>query len=188
MGATTRVSFEDFCRLQDRADDGVRYELDDGELIVTPSPTPRHNLVSFKLRRALSSFVHKYSLGVVTGEVDFRLSPSVVRKPDVAFVAANRMTNFDLDHTPIETAPTLAVEVISESNLAQDTAKKVRQYLNAGSQAVWLVYPALRLVEIHSREEKRDATEPAHLTEKRLFGGRNFALSLTELFDENPEI
>jgi Uma2 family endonuclease len=187
MGTTTRVSFEDFCRLQDRADDGIRYELDDGELIVTPSPTPRHNLVSFKLRRALSAFVHKSSLGVVTGEVDFRLSRSVVRKPDVAFVAASRMTQFDLDHTPIETAPTLAIEVTSESNLAQDTAKKVRQYLTAGSQAVWLVYPALRLVEIHSREEKRDVTEPAHITEQGLFGDRTFTLSLTALFDENPE-
>lgn len=187
MGTTVRVSFEEFLKLQENADDRVRYELDDGEVIVTPSPTPRHNLVSFRLRRALSDFVRKFSLGVVTSEVDFRLSPTVVRKPDVAFIGTSQMEKFDLDHTPIETSPTLAIEVISESNLAQDTTKKVRQYLHAGSLAVWLVYPALRLVEIHSREGKRDVTERGDLSEQQPFGKHTFKLSLDALFDENPE-
>src|SRR5260370_6567496 len=120
MGAiTTKVSFEEFQKLQEKTDGAVRYELDEGDLIWTPSPTPRHNLVSFKLRRALSSFVHTHSLGTVTSEVDFRLSKNVVRKPDVAFVAAPSMKHFDLDHSPINTAPSLAIEVISASNLAQ---------------------------------------------------------------------
>ncbi len=188
MGTTTRVSFEEFCKLQDQAENRIRYELDSGELIVAPSPTPRRNLVAFKLRRALSAFVHKHSLGAVTGEVDFRLAANVVRKPDVAFLDAGRMQAFDLDLSPIEAAPTLAIEIISASNLAQDTAKKVRQYLEAGSQAVWLVYPALRLVEIHSRRGNRDVTEPSPLVERDLFGGREFNLSLADLFDENPEV
>jgi Uma2 family endonuclease len=187
MGTTTRVSFEEFRKLQDH-ETSVRYELDSGELIVTPSPTPRHNLVSFKLRRALSAFVHKHALGAVTSEVDFRLAANVVRKPDVAYLAAARMQAFDLDLSPIEAAPTLAIEIISASNLAQDTAKKVRQYLDAGSQAVWLVYPALRLIEIHSRTGNRDVTEPAPLSERDLFGKREFTLSLAALFDENPEV
>jgi Uma2 family endonuclease len=186
MGATTKLSFEDFQRLQLQTDT-VRYELDEGELILTPSPTPRHNLVSFKLRRALSSFVHQHSLGTVTSEVDFRLAPNVVRKPDVAFIATPQMTHFDLDQSPIEAPPSLAIEIISASNLAQDTAKKVRQYLDAGSQAVWLVYPALRLIEIHSRAGKQDVTEPSLLVEQQMFAGQKFSLSLTALFDENPE-
>lgn len=188
MGATTRVSFEEFRKLQDQPDNRVRYELDSGDLIVTPSPTPRHNLVAYKLRRALSAFVHKHSLGAVIGEVDFRLAANVVRKPDVAFLDSGRMQAFDLDLTPIEAAPTLAIEIISASNLAQDTAKKVRQYLEAGSQAVWLVYPALRLVEIHSRAGNRDVTEPSSLSERELFGGREFSVSMADLFDENPEV
>jgi Uma2 family endonuclease len=188
MATTTKLNFEEFRKLQDQAQDWARYELDEGDLIVTPSPTPRHNLISFKLRRALSSFTHKFALGAVTSEVDFRLSGNVVRKPDVAFIASAALSYFDLDHSPIETAPTLAIEVISETNLAQDTAKKVRQYLNAGSKAVWLVYPALRLIEIHSRAGKRDVTHPSSLTEQELFGGQLFTLSLINLFDENPEV
>lgn len=186
MATTAKMSFEDFRILQDQADETVRYELDEGDAIVTPSPTPLHNLVSFRLRRALHDFVRKLRLGIVTGEIDFRLSASTVRKPDVAFIAAKTIAS-DVHRSPIEGAPTLAIEVISPSNFAQDTAKKVRQYLNAGSQAVWLVYPALRLIEIHSPAGKRDVTAPASLTEQESFGGHAFTLSLIQLFDENPE-
>jgi len=79
------------------------------------------------------------------------------------------------------------VEVISPSNLAQDTLKKVRQYLAAGSHAVWLVYPALKIIEIHDREGIRGVTEEDSFDETRLFPGLTFSLSLAALFDENPE-
>lgn len=188
MATTAKLTFEDFRKLQDQADDTICYELDEGDLLLAPSPTPRHNLISFRLRRALAAFTHKFSLGFVTGEVDFRLSANTVRKPDVAFIATSNTATFDLDLSPIEVAPTLAIEVISSSNLAQDTAKKVRQYLNAGSQAVWLVYPALRVIEIHSRAGKRDVTFPASLIEQESFGGQTLTLSLRDLFDEKPEL
>jgi Uma2 family endonuclease len=184
MGTATKLSFKEFQRLQESADDSVRYELDEGEPVLTPSPTPRHNLVSFKLRRALGVFVKMHDLGVVTTEVDFRLAGNVVRKPDVAFIAKDRMEGFDLDRTPVEGAPSLAVEVISAGNLAQDTLKKVRQYLAAGSDAVWLVYPALGVLEIHDRSGVREVTAPASLSDESIFPGLKFTLSLTEMFDE----
>ena len=80
----------------------------------------------------------------------------------------------------------MAVEVISKSSLAQDTAKKVRQYLAAGSQAVWLIYPALRLVEIHDKVGMHEVAEPGTISEQRLFAGAKFASSLTALFEDNP--
>ena len=50
----------------------------------------------------------------------------------------------------IEGAPDLAVEVLSPSNLASDINLKTRQLLDAGAQAVWIVDPATRSVQIHS--------------------------------------
>lgn len=47
-------------------------------------------------------------------------------------------------------APAIAIEVISPGNRAQDIAKMIGQYLDSGSQSVWVVYPKLRSVEIHS--------------------------------------
>src|SRR5258708_15689238 len=151
MGATTKLSFEEFRTLQEAAADDLRYELDEGELILTPSPTPRHNIVRYRLRRALTDFVQANDLGLVLDETDFRLSANAVRKPDVAFVAKDRMKDLDLDTTPIEGAPTLAVEVISQSNLAQDTAHKVRQYLPAGSHAGCVIAAALRVVAVQDK-------------------------------------
>jgi Uma2 family endonuclease len=186
MSATTKIGFEEFQKLQDAADDTVRYELDEGELIVTPSPTPWHNIVSFRLTRALAAFVNKHDLGLIIPETDFRLSASV-RRPDVAFIPNERIGSLDIHHTPIEGAPTLAVEVISPGNSAVDTRKKLSQYLAAGTQAVWLVYPDLRLIEIHDRAGVREFTEPHLLSEEKLFGGTTFSLSLTALFDQNPK-
>ncbi len=74
--------------------------------------------------------------------------------------------------------------MISPTNLAQDTAKKVRQYLEAGSLAVWLVYPALRFIEVHDSAGARRITEPASLQESKLFAGFKFSLPLTTLFDD----
>lgn len=187
MGATTKLSLDEFQKLQEAAADAVRYELDEGELIVTPSPTSRHNIVRYRLRRALTDFVQMNNLGLVLDETDFHLSSNVIRKPDIAFIPEGRISALDLDHSPLEGAPALAVEVISPSNLAQDTVKKVRQYLAAGSQSVWLVYHALRLIEIHDSAGVHDVTEPDRLTEQRLFSGLAFSLSLTALFDDNPK-
>src|SRR5258708_8510450 len=128
MGITTRISFEDFQKAQGAAPEGVRYELDEGELVVTPSPTPLHNVVRYRLRRALTDFVQKNGLGIVLDETDFRLSTNVVRKPDVAFIAEEGLRDFDFTRTPVEITPTLAVEVISPNNLAPNTLKKIHQY------------------------------------------------------------
>ena len=187
MGTTTKISFEEFQKLQESVVDTANYELDEGEPILTPSPTPHHNIVRYRLRRALTDFVQTNRLGVVIDETDFRLSMNTVRKPDIAFISQSQMKDVDFGRTPIEGAPRLAVEVISASNLAQDTLKKVRQYLAAGGEAVWLVYPALRLVEIHDAAGIRDLTESEPISEERLFPGLKFSLSLTALFDDDPE-
>ena len=188
MGTVTKISFEEFRRLQDEADETVRYELDEGELIVTPSPTPHHNIVRYRLRRALTDFVQKNSLGLVLDETDFLLSSNTVRKPDIAFIEKSHAAILDLHKSPVPGAPALAIEVISPSNLAQDTMKKVRQYLAAGSQAVWLIYPPLRLVEIHDSAGIRVINEPEVIYEERVFSGHQFSLSLTDLFSDNPEL
>src|SRR5215472_13004902 len=86
MGTVTKISFEEFQKLQDAADETVRYELDEGELMLTPSATAWHNRVYLRLWRALDAFALKHDLGVALTEVDFRLSANTIRKPDVAFI------------------------------------------------------------------------------------------------------
>jgi len=182
-----KISFEEFQRFQDTNDETIRYELDEGEVTLTPSRTPRESIVSFRLMCAIADFIKAHHLGAVISRVDFRLSTNTVRMPDIAMVTRAQLSSFDFDRSPLDGSPTLAVEVISPSNLAQDTLKKVRQYLAAGSHAVWLVYPALKINEIHDREGIRGVTEEDSFEETRLFPGLTFPLSLAALFDEDPE-
>lgn len=187
MATPAKLTFAEFIKLQGDADETVRYELDEREPISTPSPTPWHQVVCFRLRRTLAAFVETNGLGMVIGEVDFRLSANTVRKPDIAVVGKQQLERLDLHRTPIQGAPLLAVEIISPSNFAQDTFKKIRQYLGAGSDAVWLVYPDLKTIEIHDREGTREISGRDVYEERRLFPKLTFSLSLTALFDENPE-
>ena len=150
--ATTRISFQEYTQLPD---DGARRELDEGELLMVPSPAPRHNLIRQRIAFKMAQFATEQKLGIVLEEMDFRLAPETVRNADVAFLAKDALRKIDLDQSPIEGAPTLAVEVLSPRNRTEDTVKKMHQYFDAGCRSVWLVYPTLRLVEIHSRMDGR---------------------------------
>jgi Uma2 family endonuclease len=182
MGTTTRLTFAEFEKLPEK--EGTRYELDEGTLLMEPSPALRHNLIRQRIAVQLTQFVRSHQLGVVVEEMDFRLGTDTIRNPDVAFITSEHLQNIDPDHSPVEGAPALAIEVISPTNLAQDTAKKVRQYLEAGCRAVWLVYPSLRLIEIHDAVSARRVNEPESIQESKLFSGLKFSLSLTALFDD----
>src|SRR5258708_36993551 len=117
---------------------------------MVPSPALRHNLVRQRIALQLMQFVELHRLGVVVEEMDFLLGTDTVRNPDVALISAEHLKSIDLDRSPVNGAPMLAIEVISPTNRAEDTAKKIRQFLEAGCRAVWIVYPGSRTVEIHS--------------------------------------
>ena len=182
MSTTTRMTFAEYEKLQDK--EGVSYELDEGTLLMEPSPALNHNLIRQRIATRLTEFVSVHSLGIVVEEMDFHLETDTVRNPDVAFITTDHLRSVDPYASPVEGAPALAVEVISPTNLAQDTAKKVRQYLAAGCQEVWLVYPALRLVEVHNATGARRISEPESIQNSKIFSGFSFSLSLTALFDD----
>jgi Uma2 family endonuclease len=73
MSASTRISFDEFLKMQEAAET-ICYELDEGELIQTPSPTIEHNEIRYRIHRGLRDFSRVQHLGYVTGETDFLLS------------------------------------------------------------------------------------------------------------------
>jgi len=183
MGSTTKLTFEEWQNLPER--EGTIYELDEGELLMEPSPAFRHNIIRQRIAMQLIQYVESNHLGMVIEEMDFRLAQDTIRNPDVAFVTRDHLKSIDLDRSPAEGAPALAVEVVSPSNRAEDMVKKTRQYLEAGCRSVWIVYPALRLVEVHSARGVRTVQEPESLKDEGLLLG--FTLSLTSIFDITNE-
>src|SRR5260370_10287915 len=148
MGISNRITFQEFENLPEQ--EGVRYELDEGELLMEPSPTFRHNRIRERIARRLSEFVQTHRIGEITVEMDFRLGPDTVRNPDGAYVTLEHLRTIAIDRSPVYGAPALAIEVVSPSNLAQDMLKKEKQYLSAGSHTLMVVYHTLRLLDVQT--------------------------------------
>jgi len=129
----------------------------------------------------LMQFGQSKRMGITLEKMDFRLGPDTVRNPDVAFVTSEHLKKIDLDRSPVDGAPALAIEVISATDLMQDIVKRTHQYLNAGSKAVWIIYPSLRLAEVRSSTGMRIVEEPQSLEDELLLPG--FSLSLSYIVD-----
>jgi len=182
MATKTLLTVQEYANLEEP--EGVRYELSEGELIVTPSPSLFHNDLRDELNSRLRAFAKYHNLGRVTSETDTKLVGEVVRRPDVAFIQARRLQEVDDDQSPLPVSPDLAVEIVSKNDRADDLLVKVSQYLDAGARAVWLMYPnkrlAYRYVPGNPAPEVRRAEAGDKFEEPDLLPG--FSLPLTEIF------
>lgn len=125
-------------------DDGNRYELFDGELVVTPSPAARHQGVISLLIARMVPYLEEHRLGrVMTSPADLSLDGKQVAQPDI-FVWPGRRMPQGWDLAPL---PILAIEVLSPSTAHYDRAFKRRYYQRAGVAEFWVVDADARLVE-----------------------------------------
>lgn len=125
----------------DVPDDGRRYELVDGVLLVTPSPFVQHQRVVRQLVQALVP-VCPTELEVFGSPLDVRLSDRTVVEPDVLVVRAEDALGKRLSGVPV-----LCVEVLSDSTRGHDLLLKRERYEAAGVPSYWVVNPvSLELV------------------------------------------
>ena len=130
-------------------------ELVEGEIIEMPLPNGEHGEVLAMLTVKIGHYVLEKGLGrVATGDAGFVLERNpggrdTVRGVDLAFISRSKAPA-PLPNALLEFAPDLAVEVISPSNEAADIRLKIRQLLDAGTALVWIVYPNLQVVDVHT--------------------------------------
>jgi Uma2 family endonuclease len=183
MTAKALLSVEDYAALDEP--EGVRYELSEGKLIVTPSPNYLHNKIRDEFNARLRAFVKSEELGGVVSEMDFKLVGETVRRPDVAFVSGERLRSIDLERVPLPVALDLAIEIVSKNDRAADLLLKVSQYLAAATRAVWLFYPNTRLAYRYLpgklEPEVRSADAGHTFEEPELLPG--FSIPLDQIFE-----
>jgi Uma2 family endonuclease len=122
---------------------GGSFELDEGILVEMPPSKPINSIIAIKIAIALGNFVYPRDLGYITGaDGGYRVGPRKVRQPDVGYISKTRLPGIP---ARFEIAPDLAVEIVSPD---EDVLKKARDYLAAGTKAVWGVYSDEREVAV----------------------------------------
>ncbi len=133
--------------------DGRHYELLDGVLVVSPRPTPAHQVVAFTLATALSQ-ASTPDLQVVP-EPGVLISPTTELSPDVVVVTRDQLAG-----AKITKPPALVAEVRSPSTALIDLNRKKQTYERFGVPSYWVVVPdpdkpelvAFELSEGHYRQ------------------------------------
>jgi Uma2 family endonuclease len=153
MSVKTLLTAEDFLQMPDVP--GKRFELVRGELVEMSAATAKHGDIAALIYEVVRAFVRLHGLGRVyfdgVGYIVAR-DLDIVRVPDVSFVARSRIPETGVPDTHWPFAPDLAVEVVSTHDRAVDVYEKVREYLDAGTQLVWVAWPRTRSVTAHAAD------------------------------------
>lgn len=151
MAAPTRWTAE---MVRALPDDGKRYEVVDGELLVTPSPAGPHQYAVTCLILLLEPYVRGHRMGaVVPAPADIKLDDGSLVQPDV-FVAELIDGKIPAQWGR-DTAYLLFVEVISPSTARADRIVKRRRYQRAAIPQYWIVDLDARTVERWRPEDER---------------------------------
>ncbi|MBI3822558.1 MAG: Uma2 family endonuclease [Planctomycetes bacterium] len=163
------------------------FELVDG-VLVEKAMGFRESLLAMAIGECLRVFVKPRKLGIVAGaDGMLKLSVGLVRIPDVSFVSWKDIPGGKVPKEPIPMlAPTVAVEVLSESNTPAEIKRKRHEYFKAGTSQMWVVDPKKRIMVVWTSVKKS-----FELTEDDTLDGGNvlpgFKLALRDLFAELDE-
>jgi Uma2 family endonuclease len=128
-------------------DDGQRYEIVNGVLVMAPAPSPEHQSIAVRIAYYVFPLVDLAGIGrLFTAPIDVELGPKNVFQPDIVVVL-----NAHLDRVAdkkIIGAPDLVVEVASPSTAVFDRVVKYEKYASAGIAEYWIVKPTTRTVEV----------------------------------------
>lgn len=151
---------------------------------MAPPPGSEHGEVTMNLAAPLFQHVKQNRLGIVyAAETGFKLesNPDTVRAPDIAFVRQETIDTTGRTTGYRSGAPDLVVEVLSPSDTFGKVEAKVKQWLENGARAVWVVSPKLRTVTIY-----RSLSDIVTLTERDTLNGGDvipgFEMKVAEIF------
>ncbi|MGH7483491.1 MAG: Uma2 family endonuclease [Longimicrobiales bacterium] len=172
-------TYEDYARLPD---DGNRYEILDGEILVRPRPGPDHQHVIGNLYLRLRPYVEDSDLGTVLCEVDFLFVPGQYVSPDLIYVPTAR--RHGITRRGVEALPDLVVEVLSPGSASVDQVRKRELYAGAGVPEYWVVDPFRRVVWRY--DSARGGAEPERVEARLVWqpqeAGTQLELDVADLF------
>jgi len=154
--ATYRVprktyTYQDYSEIPD---DGNRYQIIEGELIMSPAPFTKHQRIVRKIIFALLKFIEEEQTGeLFFAPTDLVLNNSNVVQPDILFIL-NENLNI-ITEKNIKGVPDLIIEIISPATGYYDLSGKKDLYEKFGVQEYWIVDPMKQRIDIYLNFEHK---------------------------------
>jgi Uma2 family endonuclease len=149
--AKKNYTYQDYLELPD---DGNRYEIIEGELVMPPAPYTIHQDICRNIAIELTIYTRKMKLGkIYFAPTDVVLSDINVVQPDILFISKENLQI--ITEKNIKGVPDLIVEIISPSTDYYDLFVKKETYERSGIKEYWLVDPQKQWVEIYLNIEQK---------------------------------
>lgn len=144
------VTYDDYLALPD---DGNRYEIIGGELLISPSPITIHQRILLKLSSLLNEYIDKNNLGeIFIAPFDVVLSMTDVVQPDILFISKGRSQI--VTEKNVVAAPDFVVEILSEGTEVIDRNRKKELYEKYKVKEYWIVNPWKKQLEQYILEKE----------------------------------
>lgn len=161
-------------------DDGNRYEVVYGELLVTPAPRLHHQVLVSRLAVAIAKYLEHEPVGMMlTSPADISWGPDVLVQPDVFVIPHGEARTGDWSQIR---SLLLVVEVLSPTTARADRFTKRRRYQEAGVPVYWIVDGEEQPIEVWTPDSEFPVTETERLVWRPTGAGQPLTLALTELF------
>jgi Uma2 family endonuclease len=136
------LSIDDYAALSE--DDRNRWELQEGNLVMSPSPTPRHMVAAAELYAQLRTQLPGDLRAIPDVDLDVQLAPEgqpgTARRPDLVVVRRSEFDRVDRQGGLLRAANTLlVVEIVSPGSRRTDTLVKRGEYADAGIPHYWII-------------------------------------------------
>ena len=161
-------------------DDGNRYEVVYGELLVTPAPRFDHQLLVSRVAVAIATYLEREPVGLMlTSPADISWGLDVLVQPDVFVIPHNEARTRDWSRIR---SLLLVIEVLSPSTARADRFTKRHRYQHAGVPLYWIVNGEAQRVEVWTPDAELPTIESQRLVWHPAGAGQPFTLELADLF------
>jgi Uma2 family endonuclease len=160
--ASTTLSYAAYAEIPA---DGQRWEFLDGEVFVTPAPSPPHQFAVQELWHFLRGNLASFGDDAIAfvSPIDVILNDAEIVQPDAVVARRGQVSG-----RGIEGAPPLLVEVLSPARPNLDREVKARRYAANGVERFWLVDPVARTIECFELVDGRYALRAAASGQERV--------------------
>ena len=176
-----RWTEEEFYVARDAAPPGERWELVDGEVLVTPAPHWMHQRIIGRLFELVAPYVRLHALGeTFLSPLDVKLEPGIVLQPDLLTVPAGELTR----RSDIVRHLLLAVEIVSPSSARHDRVRKRPHYQRNRVPEYWIVDDMSQTIERWTPDDDRPELLAEQLAWHPPRPVEPFVLDIVQLFKD----